>query len=252
METISTQVQKNPWLAAVVVGGLFFLAGQYISSQPQRAQKEAELNREITVQGEGEVTATPDIAKITLSVQTAVLPTSQAATDSLGEQTKSVLDAVKKAGVAEKDMQTTNLSVNPVYDYTNNRQTIRGYQGTESIFVTVRKPDEAGALVSAATGAGATQVGGISLEIDKPDDLKVEAQEKAIAQAREKAQTLAKALGVSLGKVKTFSVSDFPQPFPLYAAENKAVGMGGDTVVPPVAVGENTVRATVTVTYELR
>ncbi|MBI3335086.1 MAG: SIMPL domain-containing protein [Candidatus Portnoybacteria bacterium] len=252
METISTQVQKNPYLTAVIVGGLFFLAGQYIASQPQRAQKEAELNREITVQGEGEVVAKPDIAKITLSVETAVLPTSQAATDALGEQAQRVLDAIEKADVAEKDMQTTNLAVNPVYDYTNNRQTVRGYQGTESVHVTVRKPDEAGAVVAAATAAGATQAGGISLEIDKPDDLKVEAQEKAIEQAREKAETLAKALGVSLGKVKTFSVSDFPQAFPLYAAESKAIGVGGDVIAPPVAVGENTIKASVTVTYELK
>lgn len=252
METISTQAQKNPWLTAVVVGGLFFLAGQYIASQPQRAQKEAELTREITVQGDGEVVAKPNIAKITLSVETAVLPTSQAATDALGEQAKRVLSAIQQAGVAEKDMQTTNLSINPVYDYSNNRQTVRGYQGTESIYVTVRKPDEAGALASAATAAGATQVGGISLEIDKPDALKVEAQTKAIAQAKEKAETLAKALGVSLGKVKTFSVTDGSQPFPLYAAQEKAVGGSGDAIAPPVAVGENTVKATVTVTYELK
>lgn len=252
MEITSSYTTKYPWLAPVVIGGLFFLAGQYIASQPERAQKEAELNREITVQGEGEVMAVPDIVKITLSVQTAVLPNSEGATDALGEQAERVLEAVEKAGVAKKDMQTTNLSINPVYDFTNNRQTIRGYQGTESIYVTVRTPDKAGELVSVATAAGATQVGGISLEIGKPDDLKVEAQEKAIAQARQKAETLAKALGVSLGRVKTFSVSDYPSPIPLYGAETKALGIGGDAVAPPVAVGENTVKATVTVTYELR
>jgi uncharacterized protein len=249
METIST---KNPWVAAVIIGGLFFLAGQYIASQPQRAQKEAELNREITVQGEGEVTATPDVAKITFTVDTGVVATSQAASDSLGQKAKAVLAALQQAGVADKDMQTSNLSVNPVYDFTSGRQTVRGYQGTESVFVTVRKPDEAGKLVSAAAAAGATQAGGVSLEIDDPANLEVQAQEKAIAQAREKAQTLAKALGTSLGKVKTFSVSDFPRPMPLYAAENKAVGAGGDTSIPPIAVGENTVRASVTVTFELK
>lgn len=244
---------KNPYLAAVVVAGLFFLAGQYIASQPQRAQKEAELNREITVQGQGEITAKPDVAKITLAVQTDTLPTAEAATSELAKKFQNVLAALKKAGVEDKDVKTTNLSVNPLYDYVNGKQNQIGFQANESIYVTIRKLDNVSTIVGQATAQGVNQIGGVSFEIDDPDNLKIQAQEKAIDNAKEKAQQLAKALGVSLGKVKTFSVNDGSQPIPMYATlEKSAGGVGGDVAGPPVAPGENIVQANVSVTYELK
>lgn len=243
---------RNPYLLIVIIGGLFFVAGQYVASAPQRAQKEAELNREITVQGQGEVTAKPDVAVITLAVQTEILPTAEAASQNLATTFAKVLSAVKTAGVADKDVKTTNLSVNPVYDYTAGKQVPRGYQASESITVSVRAIDTVSDVLGKATAQGVNQVGGISFTIDKPENLKITAQENAIADAKEKASKLAKSLGVSLGKVKTFSISDFPSGPPIYALNAESKAGGGDVSGPPVASGENTVQANVTVTFELK
>ena len=244
---------NNQYLTAVVVGGLFFLAGQYVASQPLRTQQEVQANREITVQGTGEVTAKPDVATVNLAVQTATLPSAAAASNDLAATFQKVLAAVKAAGVDDKDVQTNNLAVNPLYDYSNGKQTQTGFQASESITVKVRKLDTVSDVVGKATAQGVNQVGGINFTIDKPDDLQFQAQSKAIADAKTKADKLAQALGVRLGPVKTFLVADGSQPGPiLYAAQDKAIGGGAPVNGPPVAPGENTVSATVSVTYELR
>lgn len=239
--------------AAVALGGVFYLAGQYIASQPQRIQEETEAKREISVQGKGEVEAKPDIAKITLGVTTGAQSSAKIATDMLAQKFDAVVKAVKAKNVDEEDIKTTNLSVNPVYDYSNGQQTIRGYEASESIEVKIRDLDKVGEIVTTATQQGVNQVGGISFEIDSPENLQEQAQTKAIDDARERAERLAKALGANLGRVKTFVTDngDRGVPVPMYA-ELKAAGQGGDNAVPPVQAGINTVTATVTVTFELR
>ena len=147
-------------LIPVVVGGLFFVAGQYIASEPQRAEQEVAAQREITVQGAGEVTAVPDIAVATVGLTTGVRPTADEATQALSEQFTAILEAVKNLDVAEDDITTANLSVNPQYDFTNGRQTLRGFEATESVQIKVRQPDQTGAIIAAAAAQGANQIGG--------------------------------------------------------------------------------------------
>jgi uncharacterized protein YggE len=243
---------NNPYLTAVVIGGLFFLAGQYVASQPLRTQQEAQANREITVLGTGEVAAKPDVATVNLAVQTATLPTAAAASTDLANTFQKVLAAVKAAGVADADVQTTNLSVSPQYNFTNGQQTQTGYQASESIMVKVRKLDTVSDVLAKATAQGVNQVGGINFTIDKPDDLQFQAQSKAIDNSKTKAQKLASALDVTLGPVKTFSADNGGQPGPIMYAADKASGGAVPVAGPPVAPGENTVSATVNVTYELK
>ncbi len=155
-------------------------------------------------------------------------------------------------GVKEEDVKTTNLSVHPVYDYSEGRQSLRGFEASESIEVTIRDLDTIGAMVTAATGAGANQTGGISFEVDDLETVRLEAQAKAIEDAQRKAKRLAEALDVRLGRVKTFAVVGVQPPPPFLAAREAAVGplgAGGDIEVPP---GTNEVQATVMVTYELK
>ena len=239
--------------AAVALGGIFYLAGQYIASQPQRIQEESEAKREISVQGKGEVEAKPDIAKITLGVTTGSQSSAKIATDMLTQKFNAVVQAVKAKNIQENDIKTTNLSVNPVYDYTNGQQSIRGYEASESIEVKIRDLDKVGEIVTAATQQGVNQAGGISFEIDSPEALQEQAQTKAIDDARKRAERLADALGVKLGRVKTFvtNTDERSIPVPMYS-ELKAVGQGGDNTAPPVPAGTNTVTANVTVTFELR
>lgn len=235
-----------------VLIGLFYIGGQYIASQPQRISQETESKREITVAGSGEAMAKPDVARVTLSVQTGPQPDAKTALNLLSQKFNAVVAAVKSNGVKDNDVKTVNLSVHPMYDYVDGQQHLRGFEASESIEVKIRDLDKTGQVIVATTGAGVNQVGGIDFSIDDPDQLKIDAQEKAIKDADQKAKQLAKALGVSLGRVKTFSATtnDDVRP-PMYASaalETKS----SEPIAPPVPPGTQNITATVSVTYELR
>lgn len=242
--------RPSPLLGAIVVAGLFYLVGQYIASQPQRVAEETEAKREITVQGTGEVRARPDVARLTLGVQTGVQPTAKAALDILSQKFDAAIAAVKSLGIKEEDVRTTNLSVNPQYDFPDGRQVLRGFEATESVEVRIRDLEKIGEVLARTTAEGVNQSGGLSFEIDEPEALQSEAEEKAIKQARENAQRLARALGVNLGRVKTFSVTPSPGIPPIYAEAR--LDAGAPAAGPPVPPGTQEISVTVTVTYELR
>lgn len=252
--TFSENNQLKNLLLLVIVGGLLYIVGQYIASEPARSQKELEANREITVSGTGEVKAVPDIAKLTLSVQTGTQPTAEVAMEKLRTTFTNVLNAVKEQGIEAKDIQTTNLAMNPIIDYQDGRQTTRGFEASETIYITIRDSAKISDVLGKATSQGVNQVGGISFGIDDPDQLQQEAQDAAIADAKEHAEVLAKSLGVTLGKVKNFSANDNPgQPIPFLAkaevANDRNQSGGGGA---PVEAGEQTVTSYVTITYEIR
>lgn len=238
-------------LAAVVVGGLFYVLGQYVASQPQRLEKEAELRREITVQGHGEVQGKPDVARLTLGVQTGPQSSAKAALDILTRRFNAVASALKALGIKAEDIKTTNFSINPQYDFDGGSPRIRGFEASEQVQVTIRDLDRIGDVIAKTTLEGVNTVSGIAFEIDDPEALQIQAQEQAIHDAKKNAEQLARALGVGLGRVKTFSISASPPgPIPLFA-ERDAVG-GQAPPAPPVPVGTTDVVATVTITYELR
>lgn len=240
--------------AAVAIGGLFYVAGQYIASQPQRIQQEAEAKREIAVQGRGEVSVRPDVAKVTLGLTTGPQPTAKAALDALAKKFQGIVAAVKNQGIKDEDVKTSNFSIQPVYDFADGRQTIRGFEATESLEVKIRDLDKIGEVLARTTAEGVNQAGGISFEIDDPDAAQDEAEGMAIKDAKANAERLAKTLGVGLGRVKTFSVTSAPpSPGPIFAqAELEGVPGAGGPGAPPVPPGIEEIVVTVTVTYELR
>ncbi len=242
--------RPSPLQGAVVVAGVFYLVGQYIASQPQRVAEETEAKREITVQGIGEVRAKPDVARLALGVQTGVQPTAKAALDMLSRKFEAVVAAVKSSGVNDEDLRATNLSLNPLYDYPDGRQVLRGFEASESIEVTIRDLEKIGEVLARTTAEGVNQSGSLSFEIDEPEALRGEAEEKAIKDATGHAQRLARALGVSLGRVKTFSVTPSPGIPPIYAEARLEAGSA--PAGPPVPSGTQEISVTVTVTYELR
>jgi uncharacterized protein YggE len=242
---------SRPYLAAVVVLGLFYLAGQYIGSN-QRVATAPDATRQIEVQGSGEVHVQPDIAKVTVGVTTGSQPSAKAALDILSQKFSKVVASVKANGVKDEDIKTANLNINPSYDFTNGQQSIKGYEASESIEIKIRNLDKTGDIVAAATAQGANQVGGVMFDVADPDKINEQAQSKAIEDARAKAQKLARELGVSLGRVKTFSANS-SQPYPIpYAMEAKQVGGGApDQATPPVPSGTFDVTTRVTIIYEI-
>jgi uncharacterized protein YggE len=163
-----------------------------------------------------------------------------------------ITDKLKQLGVAKEDIQTTNYSIYPTYDYPNSRQVSRGFQISQNVDIKVRKLDAISDILAAAGTLGANQVGGVTFTIDDPEALRQQARLKGLEVAKMKAQALAQAAGVQLGKVVGFSESSTTPPSPIYYAKDMAANQGGaPSAVPAVEPGSQDIIVNVTVQYEI-
>jgi hypothetical protein len=245
-QTIRLQPPVWALIVAVLIGGSFYVYGKSIEAQDHTPTH-------VTVSGEGKVSAAPDISELRFGVQTGRRKTAKEAMQTLTDSMKAVIDAVEQAGVEEKDIRTEQLSLQPSYDWTNNAQTLRGYEATQSLVVKVRDLDKVSDVLGAATGAGANNVGGVQFTIDDPEGLRAQAREQAIERAREKAKVLADQLGMTLGEVKNFGEDGGASPpmGPVYMRAEMAAGADMAQNAPPLPQGEQEVRVNVSITYEL-
>ena len=195
----------------------------------------------VTVDGTGTVTAVPDQAEFDFTVQTKGT-TAAAALSRNGTDTKSVITAVEGTGVPDANIQTTDVSLDPVMS--NDGTSIIGYTASDSIAVTKLSIAKAGSVVDAAVGAGANSVSGPSLTLSSQDALYDDALKAAVAQAKTKAQALADAAGRNLGDVVSIVEGGGQAPLPF------AVGASAKDST-PIQPGTEDVQATVTVTYAL-
>lgn len=201
------------------------------------------------VTGEGKVTATPDLAVVNAGV-TANGVTVKAAQDQLNGNINKVSAAIKALGVDPKDIQTSNYNINPTVDFTGN-QKITGYTANSNLTIKIRNIEKINQVIDAATASGANQVGGVSFEVSDKTKAENEARQKAVADAKKKAENAAKIAGFRLGQLVNYqeNFEGQPIPMPLRAAQGSA-----DTVSPPTQVepGTNEIRVTVTLSYEIR
>ncbi len=220
----------------------------------------------ITVTGEGEAFAIPDVASFSFTVS-ADAKTVAAAQEEVTKKMDAILAKVKDLGIEDKDVKTTDYSVWPKYTYSQGvctmqypsncspgRQVQDGYTASHSVTVKVRDTEKAGEALSAAGSLGATNLSSLNFTVDDPDAVMNEARALAIEDAKEKAEILSKELGVRLVRVVSYSDGG-NSPMPYYSRE--AFGMGGDTAVaqskaPTLPVGENKAQVSVSVTYEIR
>lgn len=195
----------------------------------------------VTVTGNGSVTAVPDQASFSFTVQTKAA-TAAAALARNSNDTRAVIAAVEAAGVPDANIQTAQVSLNPVVS--NDGTSIVGYSAVDTISVTKLTIPKAGSVVDAAVGAGATDVSGPSLELSAQDALYNTALKNAVANAKSKAQALADAAGRNLGEVVSIveGCGAVPLPFSVGAAKNAST---------PIEPGTQEIQATVTVTYAL-
>ena len=214
----------------------------------------------ISVSGYGEAFGAADIATFSFSVVSEKSTVAAAQTDATNK-INAITKYIKDAGVAEKDIQTTDYSVYPQYEYNqivcvsypcpSGRQVLKGYQVRQTTTIKVRDLAKAGELLTGVGGKGATEMSGLNFTFDDPNKLQNDARGKAISDAKTKADQLAKQLGVSLVRVVSFNENSGGYPGPMYT---KAVGMGGDAVqsAPEISVGQNKVSSSVSITYEIR
>lgn len=206
----------------------------------------------IVVSGEGEAAVKPDIALLSLSVMREA-KTARAALDANNDAMAAVITAMKAAGIADRDLQTAGIQINPRYTYTDKpdgsqEAELVAYQVTNTLSVRVRNLDDTGAVLDKAVSLGVNQGGGISFTNEDPSAALTEARKKAVADAIAKARTLAEAAGVSVGRVLEITDQTFaPRPMAINA---KAFDAARAAV--PIESGENTYSVQVNVTFELK
>lgn len=221
----------------------------------------------ITVNGTGDVMATPDVAKLSFSV-TEESSTMAAAQKTATEKINTILDQVKKAGIDDKDIKTVNYSANPKYQWITDksscmngycpegRQEITGYTVTHNIDIKVRNTEKIGDITTILTSAKVTDLQGPNFQVDDTDAIKAQARSKAIADAREKAEAMADDLDVKLGRVVSFyDNADNGYPVPMEASSDmmmtKSATLSG-APSPSIPMGENKVTSNVSVTFRIR
>lgn len=186
---------------------------------------------QVSVVGRGTVDFVPDIANVSLGVTSFKFTTAQEAiNDSNGKITK-IIAAIKALGVKSEDIQTTNYSLQPQYDYSNNTTSITGYNVTQTVTVKVTGIDadanKVNQVLNAGTTNGANQVLGIVFDTSKLEDYKEQARLQAIASAKSKAGDLAKATGVRLGKAIGWWENVVQSPDNQGGYDSMATGKGG-------------------------
>ena len=219
----------------------------------------------ITVSGEGEVFAVPDIAQFSFSVSEDA-KTVKEAQDVVTKKINSALEVLRKEySVEDRDIKTVDYSVYPKYEYSNtpcsqfscppSKQTLTGYTVNQTVSIKVRSVSDAGTILGSMGEVGVTNISGINFTIDDEDTLKRDARKLAIADAREKAEALSKDLKVRLVRIVNFSESgNYPMYYSKYGVAEMSMandGRGG-AIAPELPVGENKIMSNVSITYEIR
>ena len=207
----------------------------------------------VAVNGHGSVRVEPDTAQITIGVSV-TLPSLDEAQSQSATQAQAIIDAIMASGVAEEDIQTSNFNVWVVrnYDPQGNPSEITGYQISNQVNVTVRDIDAIGEVLTTAIDAGANDIWGITFYVDDQTAAQSEARTLAVEDARRKAEELAVATGLSVGRVVAIAEgTGATLPPPLYA-QRAGGGMAADQAqAAPIQPGLNEVMVDVQVIFEL-
>lgn len=204
--------------------------------------------RLISVTGQGEIFAKPDRGHISVGVA-AEGKTAAEALGANSEDMRKVIEALKAEGIEPRDIQTSNLSIDPIYTTPKEgeRAELAGYRASNNVSVTIRNLTKMGDILDSAVSLGANEVGGVSFSVSDADKRLDEARRAAIEDAMRKATLLAEAAGAKLGPVQSISESSYaPQPRPYMA---RAVAM--EAAAPPVETGEQALSVNVSVTWKL-
>jgi uncharacterized protein len=252
-------VHIRPLLAAAAlatVAGLALAGCAKTGGGPAGAAPAASVSTDngrptIAARGVGEVKGTPDTLRVVLGVETQAV----SAKDALAQnnaKANSLVDTVKQHNVEAKDIQTSQLSINPTYD--NQGRRITGYQVNNTVTVTLHDIAAAGGLIDAAAGAvgDAVRVQSIGFTIDDDSSLKAEARTQAVHQAQLQAEQMAKAAGVKLGGIRLITEipANSPTPYPNYDLAKGAVSAPAAASA-PIMPGQQELSLTVDVVWDI-
>jgi uncharacterized protein YggE len=203
----------------------------------------------LDVTATGEVTRVPDIARISAGVVTQAATASAALTEN-GARMSRVLAALRRAGVADRDVRTSAISLNPSFRFVENQPPVlTGYQAVNQVTIRFRDVKTSGTILDTLVSEGANEINGPSLEIERPEPALDEARVRALATARARGELFANAAGMRIARIVSISdnSSAYQPPVRPYG-ESRAMMDAATKIVP----GEQAVQASVSVTFELR
>lgn len=233
---------------------LFVGMGLVLSTQASpeiaaaQAQPVNETARTIQVSGQGQVQAEPDMAIVSLGVQTEA-DTAAAALEENNTQMTAVISATLEADIAESDIRTEGFRLTPVYDTSSDGQNreLAGYRASNMVRITVRDLTMLGDLLDTAVSAGSNSIEGIQFQISDQTALEAAAREAAMMDAQAKAEQLTDLAGAELGPVQTIYETSVPRPVTASVADE---ALASSSV--PVQGGTQTIQASVQVTWEIQ
>ncbi len=262
MENKFFSKKSNQVLGSLVLLMLVLALGMYSAYTWKQAEYLYSGPTTISVTGEGEVNAVPDIGEFSFSVN-ADGKTAAVAQEESAKKINAILAYLKEKGVEDKDVKTQDYNLYPKYRYEQKpcfqgsycpgEQVMDGFTVTQTVRVKVRAVDTAGELIAGVGNLEATNISGLSFTIDDTTGLKDQARDEAIADAKAKAKILAKQLGVHLDRMVGYYEDEMGSPQP-YAMGGRDMSMESSfkAVAPQMPLGENKTVTHVTITYQVR
>jgi len=240
---------KTTLLIAVTILIVFFLYTKFAGPIPFSVQSiQTTKTNLFSATGTGKATGIPDTALLSIGVTKTALTVADAQNQTNTASNKIIQD-LKNLGIAEKNIQTTDYSVSPKYDYNGGEQNITGYTVTQTLQVEITPIDIANKAIDAATADGANLIGSINFTFNEKTkkDLENKARTEAVKMAKEKAESLAKATGIRLGKIVDVQESGNFEPRYLMMDAQSGESKTANTQLQP---GENSITTAITLSYE--
>lgn len=237
-------------IRTLLLGSALALVALPSSAAAQDVPAQMVSGTRLDVVATGEVTRVPDLARISAGVLTQA-PTATAAIAQNAQQMASVRAALRRAGIADRDIQTSQISLNPDYRYAENRPpALTGYRASNEVSVRFRDIANTGKILDALVAEGANQIHGPMLELDKPAQALDEARIEALRTAQARAELYARALGKKVKRI--VSISEAGGNFrPVPQSMAAEVRVTGGAASPKIDPGEHTVAVSLSVTFEL-
>ncbi|OGZ27412.1 MAG: hypothetical protein A2365_02975 [Candidatus Nealsonbacteria bacterium RIFOXYB1_FULL_40_15] len=211
--------------------------------------KELRSKSEISSSGVGEIYAKPDTALISFSVITESKDVSDAL-EKNSEKMNNIIESLKEIGVEEKNLKTSSFNIYPKYDYidyaSKGTRVLAGYEARNELQVKLGDISKIGSAIEMAVSRGANEVSSLSLIIENQEEFEKIAREEAVKKAKEKAEELAGALDVKLGKIIAYSENNYVPYYRDYANMSSE-----SSYAPEIEPGENKIQVTAVITYEI-
>lgn len=241
---------------AIILLAVFLLAKTVNEfKQYQFVGRDVPANSTISVSGTGEVVAVPDIATFSFSVTEESLSVEEAQKKS-ADSVNAIMSFLEKSNIAKKDIKTSGYNIYPRYEYSSGtyypegKRSLAAYVVSQSVEVKIRKIADAGKILGGIGELGATDVSGLAFGFDKDYSMKADARKEAVTKAKEQARVIARDLGVSLGRIVSYSENE---NYPImYGRADVMTAKAMSSVAPEITPGENKIKSVVNLTYEIK